>query len=345
MGMPSVSPTMPTDPNQDTDHDGYSPAQGDCDDSQPLVNPGAIEVPGDGIDNDCNGKIDDAPAPCDTMSSGKNDPASMAQSIELCDSRFLTSAALSGPSDARARLVEPSFGVVAPKAGANMVLISTGIAADKMSTNFVPPQPGTDLSDMGPNQANNPAPGLPAAMGCGTSQPAKVQDYTEYVVTLKAPTNANSFSFNFQFFSAEYPEFVCTQFNDEFLVMMESDKEYATPTNIAFDGNMDPITINNGFFTVCTNYTQKPQTQHCTTPVSAIAGTGYDGLDIDLKAGLIPMGGSTGWLTTTAPATPGETIKLHFIIFDEGDGSLDSAALIDNFKWGTQAVPAPTTIQ
>ena len=61
-----------------------------------------------------------------------------------------------------------------------------------------------------------------------------------------------------------------------------------------------------------------------------------------LGGGSIP-GGSTSWLTTTAPVTPGEDVTLHFIIFDEGDHILDSAALIDNFRWGTSVVMTPTT--
>src|SRR5579859_2098735 len=32
-----------TDPNADTDHDGWSPNQGDCNDCDPNVNPGAID--------------------------------------------------------------------------------------------------------------------------------------------------------------------------------------------------------------------------------------------------------------------------------------------------------------
>ncbi len=36
-------------------------------------------------------------------------------------------------------------------------------------------------------------------------------------------------------------------------------------------------------------------------------------------------------------------MTLHFIIFDEGDHILDSAALIDNFRWGTSVVTTPTT--
>jgi hypothetical protein len=45
----------------DEDNDGYTPGEGDCDDSDPDVNPGATEVCGDGIDNDCDG----SPGPCE----------------------------------------------------------------------------------------------------------------------------------------------------------------------------------------------------------------------------------------------------------------------------------------
>jgi sulfatase modifying factor 1 len=47
--------------NVDHDRDSYTPGQGDCDDGDPLVNPGASEACGDGIDNDCDGGTDDIP--------------------------------------------------------------------------------------------------------------------------------------------------------------------------------------------------------------------------------------------------------------------------------------------
>jgi hypothetical protein len=202
-----------------------------------------------------------------------------------------------------------------------------------------------------------------------------VNDYSELVVQLVAPSNANSFSFDFQFFSAEYPVYVCTEYNDEFLVLQESQSEFGGQlTNIAFDMQMNPITINNGFFTVCQNNTDKTSpnykyTQNCKQPVTQFNGTGFEdppggggGFNIPCMvdqdcfgigacvnqmcqigpSGDIP-GGSTGWLTTMSPVTPGEPVTLHFIIFDEGDHILDSAVLIDNFHWGATSVMQPST--
>ena len=40
----------------DKDHDGFTIAQGDCNDLNPNINPNAVEICGDGIDQDCNGE-------------------------------------------------------------------------------------------------------------------------------------------------------------------------------------------------------------------------------------------------------------------------------------------------
>ncbi len=54
---------------RDNDKDGFSPDGGvcgpvDCNDNNAAINPGMIERCGDGIDNDCNGKIDAADPAC-----------------------------------------------------------------------------------------------------------------------------------------------------------------------------------------------------------------------------------------------------------------------------------------
>jgi hypothetical protein len=54
--------------------------------------------------------------------------------------------------------------------------------------------------------------------------------------------------------------------------------------------------------------------------------------------------GATRWLTTSAPATPGETVTLVFAIFDLRDSNLDSYVFLDNFRWGCEGTEHPTTV-
>jgi len=52
----------------DLDGDGYATCDDDCDDAEPAANPGLIEDVADGIDNDCDGLIDEASAPVGSVS-------------------------------------------------------------------------------------------------------------------------------------------------------------------------------------------------------------------------------------------------------------------------------------
>jgi hypothetical protein len=48
----------PSTDTMDRDGDGYTIADGDCDDTNPMVHPGMPEICGDGLDNDCDGVAD-----------------------------------------------------------------------------------------------------------------------------------------------------------------------------------------------------------------------------------------------------------------------------------------------
>jgi len=53
----------------DRDFDGFTTCGGDCDDTNPAIRPGVVEIP-DGADNDCNGLIDDRTAGYDDDGDG-----------------------------------------------------------------------------------------------------------------------------------------------------------------------------------------------------------------------------------------------------------------------------------
>ena len=50
-------------PCVDADGDGYRDCDQDCEEDDPTIHPGAADVCGDEIDNDCDGEVDEEPAP------------------------------------------------------------------------------------------------------------------------------------------------------------------------------------------------------------------------------------------------------------------------------------------
>jgi hypothetical protein len=250
--------------------------------------------------------------------------------------------------DARAHAIHTHYGDYQTRNGATFFVLSNGVAAAEGDPGYVDPQPGTQFMTDHPNPflMNN------ANSTCMTSFPDEnpVHDYAELTLHIKVPTNANAFSFNLNFMTSEYPEFVGTQYNDKLLVLLTSAAvNGGLEANISFDAKGNPITVNGGFFDVCQSsgvcYSvfNLMGTEHfCSIPVTQLAGTGYERDDGTGQ----PIGGGTGWLTTQSPVKPGEMITLRFIIFDEGDYELDSAAIVDNFQWLVDAPQGgPVTIQ
>jgi len=66
MMMMLVAPAFATTADLDADEDGYTAYEGDCNDGRSDTYPGAAEVCGDGVDNNCNGAIDGLDRECQT---------------------------------------------------------------------------------------------------------------------------------------------------------------------------------------------------------------------------------------------------------------------------------------
>jgi hypothetical protein len=330
-----------TTPDADLDADGWTFAGGDCNDCDPNVNPGAIEVivdPGMGTggggggdmapaDENCNGEIDELPAACDAgIMMTTADPMDGARAIELCQvavgmNDWGVIAANWVRANGTPATVSYHVGVltdfgpnVTTRQGENMLAISSGAARDTTDPGFC----AHSCSLIGPGVA--PA-GFPQdVMGCAGD--TEINDDIGLELTMRAPTNATGYRFDFRFYSNEYPEWVCTSFNDQFIALVNPAPPGSVNGNICFDSMSNPVSVNVAFFDVC---------QGCALGITELAGTDFT-----------PDDGGTSWLQTTAPITGGEEFTIRFAIWDTGDTAWDSTTLIDNFQWiangGTVAV-------
>ncbi|MFO0761920.1 MAG: choice-of-anchor L domain-containing protein [Byssovorax sp.] len=327
----------------DHDGDGFSFAAGDCADCDPNINPGAYDFPGNGVDEDCNGKADDEPVSCDTgLDMASSAPNDHVKALDLCRT---TTASATGPAKTwgviSSKLVQAdgtqaphalSYGILGkfgpsnlPQKGAAMVVLSSGTARAQGDPGWV--NPNGQSGSFNQNKSCAYPPGFPKnKAGCPNGSGNTANDSTGLLLGVRVPTNAKSFSYRFNFFSSEYPEWVCSAYNDGFVALLKTGYVPSNPAsnsgNISFDAAGNPVSVNVGFFTV----TSGPK----------LTGTGMDGN----CAGKI-CGGATDWLETSAPVVPGETITLQFALWDTGDHLWDSFVLLDDFTWSLK--PAAIT--
>jgi hypothetical protein len=190
---------------------------------------------------------------------------------------------------------------------------------------------GAELTSGAPAGYPKPAPACPGVVF------GAPQDGVALQVTIRVPTNAKSFSFDSNFFTIEFPDWICSPYNDTFVVMMTPKVASLPDDNIAFDSEGNPISVNNALLQVCTPQTAGGKTFTCPLGDSSLSGTGFEETNNDGPHA------ATGWLTTTAPVAvdAGKNITLLFAIWDSTDGNLDSTVLVDNFTW---AFTPPTSM-
>ena len=332
----------PPDAQQDQDGDGVTPEHGDCNDFRPAVNPAALEEPENGIDDDCDGQTDEGGCAC-TPTTGAS-LAAMACAAEIsCNADAFQGQGLDSPTGddlAGAWEAVAHFGAASndltPKAGTSYALLATGPATGTSHT--------TDLS--GWDSWSDPY-----------SSSDACYDVAEWTVTLKAPANAKGFSIDYVFFSEEYDDFVGTEYNDKFYILMQAPQTTGNQKRVInFTDCRDPASYHdltgaqcplasgyccyiaiNTALSECCWYDGCPDG----TWTTDIAGTGYSCAGSQF-ADSASAGSSTGWLTTSWPIQAGETFTLTFHVHDTSDGIYDSEVLLDNFRWRSTAT-APGT--
>lgn len=220
-----------------------------------------------------------------------------------------------------------------PREGQKMVILSSGDAYDITqvgavgNTALVGNDPGNLPAPMNPNKVSDSEDCYDNSALVNTGDCSNTLgdqflgtpgafDYAEMRFSIEVPTAVNAFAYNVAFLSFEYPIFYQYMYNDMYIAWLESEDWTG---NITFDQFGAAITVNGGFL----DYKDSPNDIDCPLPCSApeLQGTGLEG-----HAG-------TRWLETTWPVKAGENITLIFAIMDIGDNIVDSAVLLDNFRW------------
>jgi len=394
----------------DCDGDGWLASQGDCCDRSGLcgadpskVNPGAIEVVGNGIDDNCNGKTDlldnqDTLACDGSLAANSVNATDFAKAMGICrmtkenppnkkdrtwgliSAKLVRADGSSLGSEHRGHSLRNGFGgSITTLEGKRLVVLSNGKAADGKQTNPGPNGGAPTGNNVSTSQGNsvdiqscsqqhcvkdwlkaaNPplkaSNALPVAPNCGSGtagKPHLARDSIMLVLRLRAPTNAKAFSFNSYFFSAEYPEYVCTQYNDQILALVDTpsgkpaianpvDKNLMTYNK---SGQRWPIGINiakgTSLFSVCQSKSANPgcwdkdvSVASCSLGDKQLSGTGFE----KKPSSNCLIGGGTYWLTTAGNVVPGQIVELRIAIWDVGDNVFDSLVLLDGFKWAPNA--------
>ncbi|MBQ9817546.1 MAG: choice-of-anchor L domain-containing protein [Proteobacteria bacterium] len=254
--------------------------------------------------------------------------------------------------------------LISPRSGKTFIILSSGRANDaysKVGTSDVSISSGGKIPEP---YCSKHAQRLESHKGCGGS--SKMNDSVHLHLRLKAPEYAQGFSFDFRFFTREYPYYICTSFNDFFLTLLTDEKGQPfvdtnddnqindEDGNISYDKAGNPVSVNNAFFTTCASprchdyQAMKsvskngcpPIIEACTDNKCGSCDDGPDALSayypnpyLGSGDGTVARGGGTAWLTTKAPVNPGQVFNLDFYIWDTEDQIFDSTVLIDNFQW------------
>ena len=221
-------------------------------------------------------------APYNSISAATAQQLALAMGVPNSD---IVAADLMGSDSNGVGVSDASLGEWFPTNGNTFAILSSGRAADASLPNSTGSL-STTLIGLNNNQGN---------------------DMVRLHLGLRVPNAINCLSFDFAFYSEEFPEWVGTQYNDVFTAQLNNPSinivgnNVVAPGNFAFDTASNVISVNTVF------------------GVHAQTGTTYDGVTPRLRA-------RTG-------VTPNAMIDIYLSIQDLGDSVWDSSVFLDNFFW------------
>jgi cysteine-rich repeat protein len=223
-----------------------------------------------------------------------------------------------------------------PREGDSFLMVSTGVIAQPNGQGVVTEafasqegngENGNDSSDNLPapmshlKGSNNGQGGTPF-MNCDGVKDCSDTLFDNWVLGSEDPNDklwfsfkatvpqlVKSYSFNFAYFSSEWPFWVDTTFNDLFIAWQVSE---------AYTGN---VTFINGQPLTVTALDPYLSTDGYSDNEPQLQGTGFEG-----NAG-------SDWFGANQNVMPGETLSMTFFIADMGDEILATLAIVDNFRW------------
>ncbi|MEZ5173959.1 MAG: choice-of-anchor L domain-containing protein [Bacteroidia bacterium] len=201
------------------------------------------------------------------------------------------------------------------------IILSTGLAADA-------DQPAGNFASGFTNGLTDIPELIPNVPGCaGNTNNGLILQFD--FVPQSSPV-----SFNYIFASEEYPEYVCSQFNDAFAFMI-SGPGIAGEINLAnVPGSGDPITINT------VNVGAVGSFGDISNDPCILGNSGYFNANSPTD---IVYDGFTQVLTAVADVIPCETYTLRLILADGCDSGFDSAVFLEANSFGAAPISISQT--
>jgi len=244
--------------------------------------------------------------PLETVHAGSYSGDDLVEAILVDQSTLVSSYFEDRDNDGhRQGIVLSSLGTMLPTHNSTFALLSTGIAGDvPVTTDAL--DPGDERGTWFKNKYGNP------------------RDEATLTMTLEVPGFMHYLYYDIQFFTAEYPEYVGSQYNDIATVTVNSPSKGITTYS---------VDVNGGDFVLNSH---------------DIPGTGFNIFAQSGDPELVDWvdttprtpgadAGATALIGREHPVSPYEQIEVTFNIKDIGDSQFDSAIFIDNLRFSGYA--------